>query len=491
MLRVNGLAKSYNLDLFRDVSFMLGDRDKVGLVGLNGCGKTTLMRILAGLEVADAGVIEIPTPVCYLPQEFSLPEEQLIGEFLERLVDDPINDIYKVKRILGQLGFGDHDDYMYISALSEGQKMKLYMTGLLAQHSDAMQLGQYPLLLLDEPTNHLDIDGIMWFEQFVDRYQGNAIIISHDRSFLNSSVQKIFEIDEGQLNEFVGNYDTYILGKEKWVEMREKQLIHQEKRREKLERLLMNARRIQSGHKRGRAVKAAKKRMEREVLRNEISKYSKVQLEGLNITGKVHSSKKMLDIQGLSFAYETGSEILRQIDLKVLGGEKIWLFGANGTGKTTLIKLLIGSLSSYKGSIEWGENVRWEYFSQDQSHLPMDRSVQEYFLDQTSVSYDRSFGVLEKFLFPKELRTYKLGDLSPGQRARLSFAIFAQNDFEFLILDEPTNHLDIGTKEVIEDALSEFKGNILLISHDRYFVDNVNVDRMITLEDGVLQEEIG
>jgi ATP-binding cassette subfamily F protein 3 len=479
MLKANKITIGYTHELFSDVSFLLGNREKVGLVGLNGCGKSTLMRIIAGEEHADSGSVELVNErLAYLPQEFDLPQEAFVGEFLEELVDGNLTEFYRVNRILGKLGMPDIDHFQYIGSLSEGQQMKLYLAKLL--------VSEPTILLLDEPTNHLDIYGIMWLEKFITLFDGICVIISHDREFLNNTVNWIYEIDQRKLTTFPGNYDDYIIGKQDLIAEQEKQFYLQEKKRAQLEKLIENTRKIADGKKRGKAVAAAKKRMAREITAKEIETYRATQVNQFTIAGSVYRTKKLLEIKELDFGYT--KPLFNQANFQVFGNEKVWFLGANGIGKTTFIKLLTEQIKPLSGEILWGNNITWEYFSQNQTHLPMDQTVQEYFEQNTKVNYYQSFGVLERFLFPADLRNYKLGRLSPGQRARLSFAVFAQHDYDFLILDEPTNHLDIRTKEVIETALKGFGGAVLLVSHDRYFVESVGFDRAITIRDGKLVE---
>jgi ATP-binding cassette subfamily F protein 3 len=484
MLKVENLSKQYFETLFENVTFLLGNNEKVGLVGLNGCGKSTLIKIIAGLERSDSGQVEVVNEVIgYLPQEFSFEKDMLVGEFLESLVDDHLTEMYKVDIILAKLNEADIDHYQDINSLSEGQKMKLKLAELL--------INKPTILLLDEPTNHLDIDGILWFEEFINEFEGICIIISHDREFLNNICNKIFEIDDKKLLVFEGNYDDYIEGKADYIEERDKQFKAQERKRSQLEALLTRARRIKGGVKRGQAVRAAKSRLKREVLKKEVDQYEETKIRQFNVEGFVHDKKIVLDVENLSFGYKRNNLIMKDSNFSMRGKEKVWFYGPNGIGKTTFIKLLTGELEPRRGNIKWGDNITWTYFSQDQKHLDMEASVEDYFLKETNISFDRSFGVLERFLFPKDLRKYKLKTLSPGQRARLSFACFAQHEYDVLILDEPTNHLDIKTKEVIENALREFQGAVLVISHDRYFISSIGINKVITLENRQIVEREG
>ncbi len=482
MLKVNNIGISYSKLLFADLSFKLGNNEKVGLVGLNGTGKTTLLRILVGDEQPDTGTLEIVNEkIAYLPQEYTFPKGQLVGEILESLVDDIHTEMYKVKRILHLLGLTDIDFYQEVNSLSEGQKMKIYLCTLLVKEPT--------VLLLDEPTNHLDIQGIKWMESFINKFDGICIIISHDRSFLDNVVNKIFEIEENKLKIFEGNYTNYLVKKEEEILSRRTQYILQERHREKLEELILRARKIKDGKRRGKALDAAAHRLEREVLRNEIDEYKREKIGKITIEGVVHKSKQIIKIKDLTFGYD-GKYLITKTNLNLFGDEKVWFLGPNGIGKSTLLKLIIGELKPIQGEVKIGDNLKWAYFSQDQSHLNMDDTVEAYFLRGTGLTYNQSFGVMDKFLFTKDMRNMKIGKLSPGQRARLSFAIFTMKEYDFMILDEPTNHIDIQSKEVIETALREYKGALLLVSHDRYFVQSVGVGRGITIQNGKLVELI-
>jgi ATP-binding cassette subfamily F protein 3 len=474
MLKATNLSIEYNRLLFKNLSFTLGNKEKVGLIGFNGCGKSTLLKIIAGLEQPDSGSVEaVNEKVAYLPQEYDFEEGVLVGEILEELVKNPKTEIYKVNRILNELEFTDVDWYMEASKLSSGQKMKLYLTKLF--------INKPSILLLDEPTNHLDIYGILWLEKLIKSFNGICIIVSHDRTFLDSVVNTIFEIDEMGLNVFTGNYNDYLQQKADLIQKRRTQFVLQERRREKFERMIENIRKTSPGEAQGRALQAARARMEREVTRNEINLYKEQRIKDLKIKGYTYETKNIIKVRDLIFGYD--KPLLVDANFDMFGREKIWFYGANGIGKSTFIKLIVGELKSDRGIIQIGNNLKWTYFSQDQSHLNKEDTVEDFFLTNTDVSYNNSFGVLERFLFPKEMRQTRIGRLSPGQRARLTFAVFSQHEYDFMILDEPTNHLDIKSKEVIEEALREYQGSILLISHDRYFVESIGVDRSITIED--------
>lgn len=473
MLKVTNLTIEYRQLLFDQLSFTLSPGDKAGLIGLNGCGKSTLLKIIAGLEEPDKGTIEMPQEVlAYLPQEYTFPNI-MVGEFLEELVDDPHNQMYRVNRILNQLKFTDIDYYQTINTLSYGQKMKLYLTKLLIDGPT--------LLLMDEPTNYLDLVGIEWVEEFIQNFPGICVIVSHDRTFLNNVTNKILEIDERKMNTFTGNYDDYLEQKATLLARREIAYEQQERLREKLEERIVLVKKFSSGKKQSKMLSNVRARLQREVIDKEIDSYKEQKISGLELRGHAHDTKLILEVKGLDFSYSPDKKVLSNFNFEMYGKEKVWLTGSNGAGKSTLVKLIIGQLQPDAGILKIGQGLKWDYFSQDQSHLDPEVTVEEFFLAHTKVSFASSFKVLEKFLFDKELRTVQIKKLSPGQRARLSFAIFAQQELDFLILDEPTNHLDIGSKEVIEQAFRDYKGAMLLISHDRYFVEKIGVGRKVAL----------
>lgn len=494
MVKVSNIKISYHKPILDGVSFLLGGKEKVGLIGLNGSGKSTLFRIIMGQETPDEGKVEI-TPdeiIAYLPQEYSFDKNLLAGEILESFVPTQ-KEIYKVQKILAELnvsesnknkkmgetiphssGTSDIDWYIEAEKLSYGQKMKIYLTKLLINNPT--------FLLMDEPTNHLDITGIRWLETFIKNFKGRMMIISHDRAFLNEIATKIFEIDEMKLNVFEGNYDNYVDAKIEWIEDRETRLHLQQKRKEKLENLIAKIRLQKAGTTQGKRLKAAKTRMDREVTTQTISKYREEKIKDINLKGESYKTKTVLKITDLCFEYSKDKVIFDNASTQIFGNDKVWFQGTNGIGKSTLVKIITGELKQKSGTIEFGENVRWTYFSQDQSSLKYDYTVERYFLESTNVDMQKSFGILQKFLFTKDMRNMLISDLSPGQRARLIFAVFAQHEYDFLILDEPTNHLDIKSKEVIEDALREYKGAMLLISHDRYFVENLEMNKSLYIQ---------
>ncbi len=477
MITAKDLSKSYaDKEIFEKVDLKIGNGRKIGLVGKNGCGKTTLFKILNGIEESSSGNIDIQNEVFgYVPQELIFPED-MVGAYLERKLESKW-DMYKIETLANQLKFINYDPYQLLNTLSEGQKMKVKLMEVM--------LMDPTVLFIDEPTNHLDIEGIIWLENYIGSLSQTVIMISHDRSFLNNTVDEIWEIDKLQVFKFVGNYDNYKIEKMKLLEKWDQEYTLFLKHKAQLEKLLENVRKIKDGKKRGRAVSSAKKRIEREVTSNTKEKYVSKKMKTIEFETNVHPGKLMVRFENVGKKY--GDKLVfKNLDFEVRGKEKVWLFGPNGAGKTTIIKMIIGEESVTEGTIRLGENMKVGYYSQVQSELDSEETVIEEFMKKTHCYIGSAYGYLKRFLFEKEATKKKVKYLSPGERARFAFAIFAYRDYDLLILDEPDNHLDIETKEVLEKSLSDFSGTILIVSHDRYFVEEIGVNKVLNLTEGTL-----
>lgn len=471
MLRIKNLHHEINGKvLYRDLNLLLGNQEKIALIGRNGCGKTTLFKIIMGEVDPDKGELFMEgESVGYLPQILSLNSDEMVGEFIEHLIPESWEQ-YRAHIILDRLKFGFIDEYQLVGTLSEGQKMKLKLMEIL--------LDEPTILLLDEPTNHLDIVGRKHFANFIKSFDGIVIMISHDRAFLNETIDRVIEIENATAQVYIGDYDDYKIGKAAWIEQNSNEVRLHQKKMAQLDKLLANVRKIKDGKKRGAAVGAVKKRIEREVKDNEVVKYMEKNISKLSLEGEVHQHKLIVGVENLCKSFGE-NKVLENVNLEIRGRDRVWLYGANGTGKSTLIKILMKELKEDSGTIRWGTNIRTGYFAQIQDTSINDYRLMEYFMKITETPFESAFGPLERFLFRKEDFGKKIGQMSPGERARLLFAIFTFNTYEFLILDEPTNHLDIPTKELIEKALRDYKGAVLLVSHDKYFVEQVGVNTIL------------
>lgn len=478
VITARDLTKTYgDRDIFVGVNFKIGNNRKIGLVGKNGCGKTTLFKILNGIEDATSGNIDLTGEVLgYLPQEFTFPNK-LVGEYFEEILENP-HDFYKVEILASQLGFHNFDIYQELNTQSEGQKMKTKLIEVLLKDPTT--------LFIDEPTNHLDIDGIMWFEEYIKKLNKTVIMISHDRSFLNHTVDEIWEIDKCKIFRFVGDYDNYKTQKLELIDKWNQEYVLFLKKKAQLEELLKNVHKIKAGKKRGSAVGAVKKRIDREIEQNKKEKYTTKKMRNIQFDTDISSGKLVTRFDGVS-KYYGDKKVFENLSFELRGKEKVWLFGPNGAGKTTLVKILMGEEKVTNGEVTVGNDIRIGYYSQVQTKLSHDKTLLEAFIEQTKAYYGDAFGFLNRFMFDRDSGKKRVNQLSPGERARFAFAIFSFVNYDLLVLDEPDNHLDIETKEVLEKSLNEFEGTLLLVSHDRYFVENVGVNKLLNLKEGTLE----
>jgi ATPase subunit of ABC transporter with duplicated ATPase domains len=477
VIAAKNVSKSYSdKDILTGVDILIGNGKKIGLVGKNGCGKTTLFRILNGIEEPSSGNIDIQSEtVGYIPQEFNFPDE-MVGVYLEKKLESKW-DSYKLDILANQLKFSNYDPYQMLNTLSEGQKMKVKLIETF--------LSDPTVLFIDEPTNHLDIEGILWFEEYVRNLPITVVMISHDRSFLNHTVDEIIEIDKCKLYRFVGDYDNYKEEKLKLINKWDQEYVLFLKKKKQLETLIDNVRKIKDGKKRGKAVEAAKKRMAREIEVDPKEKYVSKRIKDIEFDTQVHTGKLMFRFDQVSKSYGN-NEVFNNLNFELRGKEKVWLYGPNGAGKSTIVKILMGDEKPTSGEVTVGDNIKIGYFSQVQSQLTSENELMDEFIAKTGCFYGEAYGYLKKFLFDKDSVRKRIWQLSPGERARFAFSIFAYKNYDMLVLDEPDNHLDIETKEVLEHSLSEFNGTLLLVSHDRYFVEMVGIDKVLNLKEGKL-----
>lgn len=476
MLNVQHITKILSdKSLFEDISFKISDNQKVGLVGPNGAGKTTLLNIIAGKDDADSGQVLLSNEVVgYLPQKLITSANEEIGRYLTTFLKEEWED-YRIDEVLAQVGLKNIPKRTLISKLSGGQKMKVGLAGLL--------LTDPTLLLLDEPTNNLDMPSITWLERFVQHFPGKVIVISHDRFFLDACVTKILELNPytHKITEYGGNYTEYKALKQAHHEHQESEYrLQQLKEKHMLEWIAEKRQQLQyhPSNKVARQLKAMKTRYEREIVQQKIDKpkvYQSFKAESLG--QQLAKQKGVISLYDFSVF-----DLLNVNELHIFGQDRIHLQGPNGTGKTTLLKSILGLLNFYSGEIEIGPNLRMGYFSQEHELLSLDTPLIEVFMQQTDTFDEaKARSVLGAFMFSKQKVFSNTKYLSEGEKARLLIAILICQNNDFLILDEPTNHLDLESREVLADALKDYPGGFIVVSHDRYFLQQIGINRVLTI----------
>lgn len=511
LLNVEHLYKYFNGQaLLKDINFTVEDREAVGLIGINGCGKSTLLNIITGSEGYDKtpeglGSVNIAgkASIDFLRQNSGLNSELTIGEemknafaplletldkmkVLEKKMADggDIDDIsheyaelssyfeardgyridVKIKQVLNGMGFGSTPTDRVISTLSGGEKTRLALAKLLLEEPN--------LLILDEPTNHLDFETLMWLEDYLKGYKGAIIIVSHDRYFLNKVCTRICEIEQGRLTSYRGDYSSYLVQKKMNSERQLKEYEAQQKEIAKLEDYVAKNLVRASTSKMAKSRQHMLDRIERIDKPLMYSKPPKIKLEY-----DIEPTKDIVRVVDCPLVVGEGAdkkELIKSLTMNVRRGEHVAIIGANGIGKTSILKLIQGIIPHEGGNISWGGNVKISYFEQEHAILDPRKTVLEEIMDRyPRLSEQQARSVLGAVLLTGENVFKPISVLSGGERAKLCFAIMALNRGNVLVLDEPTNHLDLSTKEVLEDALAEFSGTIILVSHDRYLLNKV------------------
>lgn len=511
LLNVEHLYKYFNGQaLLKDINFTVEDREAVGLIGINGCGKSTLLNIITGSEGYDKtpeglGSVNIAgkASIGFLRQNSGLNSELTIGEemknafaplletldkmkVLEKKMADggDIDDIsheyaelssyfeardgyridVKIKQVLNGMGFGSTPTDRVISTLSGGEKTRLALAKLLLEEPN--------LLILDEPTNHLDFETLMWLEDYLKGYKGAIIIVSHDRYFLNKVCTRICEIEQGRLTSYRGDYSSYLVQKQMNSERQLKEYEAQQKEIAKLEDYVAKNLVRASTSKMAKSRQHMLDRIERIDKPLMYTKPPKIKLEY-----DIEPTKDIVRVVDCPLVVGEGAdkkELIKSLTMNVRRGEHVAIIGANGIGKTSILKLIQGIIPHEGGNISWGGNVKISYFEQEHAILDPHKTVLEEIMDRyPRLSEQQARSVLGAVLLTGENVFKPISVLSGGERAKLCFAIMALNRGNVLVLDEPTNHLDLSTKEVLEDALAEFGGTIILVSHDRYLLNKV------------------
>ena len=524
VLSCSNISKSYIVDkILDDINFSINHDEKVGLVGLNGAGKSTLFNILIGELSQDSGniyiskdcklgyleqqtgietentifeeVLEVFKPLFdmenrlrFLEQEISIEGQNENSKRLQALMDEysKVSEEFQdsngygfkseIKGVLKGLGFSEEQFDIPLGKLSGGQKARVALAKILLEKPD--------ILLLDEPTNHLDIEAIDWLEKYIREYKGAAIIISHDRYFLDNTVSKIFYLENSNLNIYTGNYTKFMKKRKDELELLEKKYEEQQKEISRQEDII---RRFISngGEKFARQAKSRQKMLDK---MNKIesstisSKKSKLRFEP-----QVQSGRDVLSVVDVSKQFED-SELFKNISFNIYKGEKVGLIGPNGIGKTTLFKIIMSSIEPSSGTSTLGHQVNIGYYDQEQSDLNSDKTiVDEIWDDHPYLDHYQVRTLLAQFLFIGDDIFKDISDLSGGEKSRVALLKLMLSKSNFLLMDEPTNHLDIDSKEVLEDALLNYDGTLLVISHDRYFLNKVT-DKILDLsQDGVTE----
>jgi ATP-binding cassette, subfamily F, member 3 len=522
MLKIQQLSLHFaDRPLFNDISIFIGDKDRVGLTGRNGAGKSTLLKILAGLQKPDSGQINKPKDltIAYLPQEMQHNEnatikeeaghafdlikklENRIEEINHQLVTrtDYESEIYSnllvelheaneyfqlhggynqqesIEKVLMGLGFEQTDFSRKMSEFSGGWKMRVELAKILLQKPD--------LLLLDEPTNHLDIDSIEWLEEFLSTNSGAIILISHDKTFLDNITNRTIEISAGRIYDYKAAYSKYLVLRTVEREQQEQASKNQEKYIEQTE-LLINKFRAKKS-KASFAQSLMKKLDKLEII--DVDKEDKSSIK-FRFQPSASSGKVVLEGKNLSKKYEN-KEVFEDIDILIGKKEKIALVGKNGAGKSTLLKILVGE-TSFEGEYNLGHNVNLGYYGQNQTDLLDPKKTIFETIDDIAEGDIRKniMALLGSFLFKGDDVLKKVRVLSGGEKARLAMCKLLLQPYNFLVLDEPTNHLDMKSKEILKEALLQYDGTLLVVSHDRDFLHQLT-DRIYELKNGHISQK--
>jgi ATP-binding cassette subfamily F protein 3 len=523
------VGKSFGADrVFADVNFQIHEQDRIGLIGPNGAGKSTLLNILAGREEPDEGTIVVArnTRIGYLTQdtdfqpENSLREEmftvfaevreweQELGELAvelatpiaqndsvlhEQLLNryDELQTSFehmggytyenRIDQVLDGLGFTREQQAAPVKYLSGGQQTRASLAKLLLQEPD--------LLLLDEPTNHLDLESLEWLETYLLSWNGAMIVVAHDRYFLDKVAARIIELAFGRIEEYPGNYTKYLHLREERMERRTREYEAQQAHIAHTEEFI---RRYKAGQ-RSREARGRQKLLDRLERVERPLDFPEMHFEFNTV---VESGQVVISTQKLVVGYPaTGQQseptvLVRVADLELMRGDRVGLLGPNGTGKTTLIRTIVGKIAPISGQVYPGHNVRIGYYSQTHSGLNPDRTIVDEIRQMSALSEDAARSFLARFLFTGDDVFKTIDALSGGERSRVALAKLTLQGSNFLVLDEPTNHLDLQSRQFLEEILGEFEGTLLFVSHDRYFIDSL-ATKVWVIENGVLIPYMG
>ncbi|PKR82681.1 ABC-F family ATP-binding cassette domain-containing protein [Heyndrickxia camelliae] len=508
LLQVQQLSKYFGAELIlSNIKLEIQTKNRIALVGRNGAGKSTLLKIISGQMSHDEGEIIKPKDVSigYLAQNTGLESELSIWDemltvfrhlkdmedrlrSMEQQMSDPSiyekNELYQkilkeydelqirfkdsggyqyeadIRSVLHGLRFGNYDYNTLIKTLSGGQKTRLALAKLLLTKPD--------ILILDEPTNHLDIETLSWLEQYLQGYEGAILIVSHDRYFLDKVVNQVYEMSRHKIQKYPGNYSDYLVKK---AEQYEQEMRQYEKQQEEVAKLQDFIQRNLARASTTKRAQSRRKKLEKMTLMERPNGDEKSANFSFDIERQ--SGNDVMNIRDAAIGYDN-QVIAKNIEISIKKGDSIALVGPNGIGKSTLLKSIIKKLPLFKGNIEYGSNVTIGYYDQEQAELSSNKTVLQELWDEYPLKSEKEIRtVLGNFLFSGDDVTKIVSTLSGGEKARLALSKLMLLKANLLILDEPTNHLDIDSKEVLENALIDYPGTILFVSHDRYFINRI------------------
>jgi len=523
ILSCNNISKSFGTDIIiKSCSFNIEDHEKAAIVGINGAGKSTLLKIITGEEPADTGIITLAKDktLGYLAQQQDLQSDRSIydellsvkqyildmeselrrieaamnsasGDELEALMNRytnlnhefEMNNGYAYKSeitgVLKGLGFTEEDFSLHVNTLSGGQKTRVSLGKLLLSKPD--------IIMLDEPTNHLDMESISWLENYLLNYNGAVLIVAHDRYFLDKIVSKVIEIDNGDCTVFSGNYTDYASKKAILRNMKLKEYLNQQRDIKHQEEVIAKLKQFNREKSIKRAESREKMLDKMEVVDKPVELNAKMNIQ---LEPSVVSGNDVLTVTDLTKSFD-GNTLFNNINFDIKRGERVALIGNNGTGKTTILKLINGIIQPDSGSIYLGAKVAIGYYDQEHHVLDPDKTLFQEIQDAyPDLNNTQIRNTLAAFLFTDDDVFKYIRDLSGGERGRVSLAKLMLSNANLLILDEPTNHLDIVSKEILENALNSYTGTVLYVSHDRYFI-NATATRIIELTNQNIVNYIG
>ncbi len=522
ILACQNISKAFGTDqILQNVSFHVNEREKVAIVGINGAGKSTLLKIIMKEMPADEGevILSKGSTIGYLAQHQNLASDNSIlaemmtvkqdvidldknirsleqdmkhaeGDKLKQMLDSYTRLTHEFERkngyayqsevigILKGLGFGEEEFSKQVNMLSGGQKTRIALGKLLLSKPD--------IILLDEPTNHLDLISIAWLETFLLNYNGAVIVVAHDRYFLDKVVSKVVELDHTKSTSFEGNYSAYADKKAMLVNARLKQYLNQQQEIKHQEEVIAKLR----SFNREKSIKRAESREKMLEKIERVERPTENSQMHFSLEPRIISGNDVLTINGLSKAYDKLT-LFTDLSFDIKRGEKVAIIGNNGTGKTTILKIINGQVIADQGEVKLGTKVHVGYYDQEHQVLDPEKTLfdelQDTYphLDNTAIR-----NILAAFLFTEDDVFKRIKDISGGERGRVSLAKLMLSEANLLILDEPTNHLDIASKEILENAINHYNGTVLYVSHDRYFI-NKTATRILDLTEQTLLNYIG